>query len=286
MKNKKLNILLSVFLLFLMFVSSAEAALTEHDAREVWSKIATATGLTNMPFEVKSDDKTPNAWVTNGASVTVTTGLLNLLATRAELYGVLAHEAGHVKLGHHRDTVNKATGLSVASLLLERLFGSSLAGSVASTAVNVGANLAYAGWSREQEVEADDYAVHLAHKNGENPVGLYTAMQRLSSSGRRLEPSGFNSHPPDERRLLHIKNEILKIAPNTKFPDEIKKQNSSLSKETSQAAVNQKSEEITKTNKVEAKEESVYTKDGHYDIDAAIARMKKKAAEEREAANK
>lgn len=190
----------------------------------------------------------------------------------------MAHEAGHAKLGHHQSTVNKATGLSVASLLLERLFGSSLGGSVASTAVNVGANLAYAGWSREQEVEADDYAVRLAHKNGEDPVGLYTALQRLSSSGRRAEPSGFNSHPPDERRLLHIKNEILKVAPDTEFPGETAGQTEGVSQNPQKSVEASKTADvpIVKQKAEEKKEDNVYAEDGHYDINAAIERMKKR----------
>ena len=129
--------------------------------------------------------------------------------------GVAAHEAGHAKLGHYENTVNRAAGLGIASAILGNLLG----GGIGSTAANVGANLAYAGWSREQEVEADDYSVHLAYSKGEDPVGLYSAMLKLSNNGGRTQPSGFNSHPPDERRLLHIRNEILSIKPNAKFPD-------------------------------------------------------------------
>lgn len=44
-------------------------------------------------------------------------------------------------------------------------------------------------------------------------------MLKLSNNGSRTQPSGFNSHPPDERRLLHIRNEILRVKPNAKFPD-------------------------------------------------------------------
>lgn len=196
------------------FGLSAEAKLTNEDAHAVWNKVAKATDLTSLPFDVKVD-KTPNAWVTNGKSVTVTTGLLNLLETRAELYGVFAHEAGHAKLNHHGNTVSKRTGLAVGATILSNVLGSG----IADVAVGVGANLAAAGWSREQEVAADDYSVKLAHENKEDIVGLYSAMQRLSTFGGKLEPSGFNSHPPDERRLLHIKNEVLKYDPTATFPE-------------------------------------------------------------------
>ncbi|MDD4160388.1 MAG: M48 family metalloprotease [Synergistaceae bacterium] len=200
---------------FLLIIPAlSEASLSAGDAKAVWLRVADATGLEGLPFTVKQE-KTPNAWVSNGNSVAVTTGLLELLDTQSELYGVLSHEAGHAKLNHYENTVKRGVGLSVAAVLFGKLFG----GGIAETAAGVGANLAYAGWSREQEVEADDYSVHLANKMGEDPVGLYSALLKLSKSGNRTEPSGFNSHPPDERRLLHLRNEILSINPNSKFPD-------------------------------------------------------------------
>ena len=76
-------------------VGQSEAALSHDQARKVWNKVAVPTGLTALPFSIK-EEEVPNAWVTNGESVTVTTGLLNLLDTEAELYAVFAHEAGHV----------------------------------------------------------------------------------------------------------------------------------------------------------------------------------------------
>ena len=112
-KTKKLFLFCAFAVLFAL---PAEAKLSEQDAIDVWDRVAKATELTKIPFTIKSDDKTPNAWVTNGQSVTVTTGLLNLLDKQSELYGVLAHESGHAKLGHHEKTVTKATGLSLASM--------------------------------------------------------------------------------------------------------------------------------------------------------------------------
>ncbi|MCQ4765827.1 M48 family metalloprotease, partial [Cloacibacillus evryensis] len=90
------------------------------------------------------DEETPNAWVTNGESVTVTTGLLNMLYTEAELYAVFAHEAGHVRLNHMQKSASRGAGLSIAAAILGQLLGGDRAG----TAVNVGANLVNSGWSR------------------------------------------------------------------------------------------------------------------------------------------
>ncbi len=268
---KKRNMFFVFFAILVLLFSTAnisEAKLSSEDAKAVWLRVASATELTDLPFAIKQD-KVPNAWVANGKSVTVTDGLLEMLDSQAELYGVLAHEAGHAKLNHYEDTMKKGLGLSVAATLLGKLFG----GGIVETAAGVGANLAYAGWSREQEVEADDYSVHLAHRNGEDPVGLYSALLKLSKIGNRNEPSGFNSHPPDERRLLHVKNEILSLNPKARFPDGTQESVIHYNPQPPEA------ETVNKTKSVEVKK-------GGYDIDAALERMKKEEAAKKKAAEK
>lgn len=258
----KMAAIIAALTFLLLIPGLSEARISADDARTVWFRVAKDTELTDLPFNIKQET-VPNAWVTNGSSVTVTTGLLELLDTQSELYGVLSHEAGHAKLNHYENTVKRGVGLSVAATLLGKLFG----GGIAETAAGVGANLAYAGWSREQEVEADDYSVHLAHKMGEDPVGLYSALIKLSKSGKRGDPSGFNSHPPDERRLLHLRNEILSLDPKAKFPDGSEK-----------GAVQQPQSQSV------GEAENTTAQKGGYDIDAAIERMKKEEAAKAKAA--
>lgn len=212
MKNKKFAAALAL-ILAACCACRAEAGISHEAAKKIWHKVAVPTGLTQLPFSIR-EDKAPNAWVTNGESVTVTTALLDLLDTDAELFAVFAHEAGHVKLNHYQSDVTRGTGLYVVSTLLGRFLGDGIPG----MAVNLGANLVSSGWSREQEIASDDYAVTLAHENGVNPVGMYSAIKKLSSV-HKTEPSGFNSHPPDDRRIAHIRNKILKLDPKAEFPD-------------------------------------------------------------------
>ena len=197
----------------MMTGAAAHAAITESMVREEWRKVSRAAGMNELPLTIK-EEKEPNAWVTAGESVTVTTGLMKLLQKREEMFGVLSHEAGHAKLGHYEGRVKNTVGISLAATLLGKLIGDSTIGQAA---IGAGANLAVAGYSREQEVEADDFAVDLAFIAGEDPTGLYTALQKLSAYGK-TSPSGFNSHPPDERRLLRIKNRILEKNPKIRIP--------------------------------------------------------------------
>ena len=190
--------------LFLITASSAaHATVTAAQVEMLWGKVVEAANMDRLPLEIK-EDKSPNAWVTAGKSVTVTTGLMKLLRSEEEMFGVLAHEAGHAKLGHYQKRVGNSVGVG----LLATILGKKIGGGIGGAAVNAGANLATAGFSREQEVAADDFAVDLAFKAGVDPAGLHSALERISLMGGKTEPSGFNSHPPDERRLRHIRERI------------------------------------------------------------------------------
>lgn len=215
--KKTLIILLLLALTAVTCSAPCEAAIGRDEAKRVWERVAKPTELTALPFSIK-EEKTPNAWVTNGESVTVTTGLLDVLDNSAELFNVFAHEAGHVKLSHAQKGATRTAGLSIAASILSQLLGGDMGGAIGGAAVNIGANLVNSGWSREQEIEADDYAVALAKKENVDPVGMYAAIARLAKINK-TEPSGFNSHPPDDRRMQHIKNKILELEPNAKFPE-------------------------------------------------------------------
>lgn len=206
--------LLSLLILSPLSMREAAAAITEAQVREAWEDVCRIAEMQTLPMTI-SNDKVPNAWVTAGKSVTVTTGLMNLLVREEEIFGVLSHEAGHAKLKHYEGRVQNNVGISIAALLLGKALGDN---SLGNTAVGVGAGLATAGYSREQEVAADDFAVDLAFKGGKDPTGIYTALERLSLYGGKSAPSGFSSHPPDDRRLRRVKERILSRNPHIVFP--------------------------------------------------------------------
>lgn len=185
-------------------------ALPPSAVADVWKKLTAAAPLEN-PGEpqIVSDDKNgPNAWVSfsgNQYRVFVTKSLLFLLESEDELAGVLGHEIGHIKLGHYDET-NKH------NFLLTLLYGALGQTNIPPSLISTGLSLVEAGFSREQEVEADDYGVYLSAKAGFSPYGLLHAMERLQKAGYKTAPSGFNSHPPTDRRLEHIKNTADSVA--------------------------------------------------------------------------
>ena len=207
MRRISLAIILAAF-----YCSSAYGAISNDVVESAWKRIAKADGFKNVPINYEKDES-PNAWVKfksqNDFSVHVTAGLMKILNSEEEVAGVLGHEIGHVRLGHYNQGVGRAVGWAIAGTLLGRIGG--IGGAIAQGAGQIGMNLAESGFSRGQEVEADDYGTELLKKAGYDPYGLYRAMKAFADNKYVTQPNGFNSHPPTERRLQHLQEKAKEV---------------------------------------------------------------------------
>ena len=136
--------------------------------------------------------------------VVIQLGLLRILKTENEVAGVLAHEIGHGVKRHIDKMQGRTLGIQIGANILNSLLGGGVAKELA---VGIGASLAVNGYSREQEVEADNQGVEYATKAGFSPWGLYKSIESMAKAGLVTPPSGFNSHPPTERRMTNLKNQ-------------------------------------------------------------------------------
>ncbi|MDR1049130.1 MAG: M48 family metalloprotease [Synergistaceae bacterium] len=198
----------SCLILFLfLFAAPLWAEIRKADVENAWRRVAPLAGMEPIPITYEKDDA-PNAWVkfqsSEKFSVHVTQGLMKVLSSPDEIAGVLGHEIGHVQLGHYKKGATRSVGWAILGTLLGE------AGDLAGLAGGVGMALAESGFSREQEVEADDYGLDLAVKAGYSPWGLYNAMKSFRDKGFKTEPNGFNSHPPTDRRLKHLQDRARK----------------------------------------------------------------------------
>ena len=100
-------------------------------------------------------------------------------------------------------------------------------------------NLAESGFSRGQEVDADDYGTELLKKAGYNPMGLYRAMKAFADNKYVTQPNGFNSHPPTARRLKHLYDKAKSMSNDSSTTNV---NNSSKSRRTSRASKANKGE--------------------------------------------
>ena len=196
------------FILAVMLCDSSFASVTREVVDSAWARIAKADGFKVIAITYEQNDS-PNAWVKfksqNNFSVHVTSGLMKILNREDEIAGVLGHEIGHVKLGHYGKDVGRNIGWSVLSGVIGHVAGGGLAGMAAQTAGNTAMKLAESGFSRQQEIDADDYGTELLVKAGYKADGLYRAMKAFENNNIITQPDGFNSHPPTERRLIHLK---------------------------------------------------------------------------------
>ncbi len=203
------------FLILLGTSGPVHARIDPQSVSTIWENLTRKANLTDAGSVNIEDKSEPNAWVSFGQnkySVHATTGLLNILKNEDELSGVLSHEIGHIKLGHYNDTIKR----SLLWLLLYKTLGERKVGGV--DVLGAGMVLAESGFSREQEIAADDFGVSLSANAGYNPWGLYNSLQSMQKAGLQTSHSGFNSHPPTERRLTHIKATTEEVIRELKKP--------------------------------------------------------------------
>ena len=144
-----------------------------------------------------------NAFAVPGGFIYVYSGLLLVAEDEAEIAGVLAHEIGHI-VGRH--SINQLAARFGMGLLITLTLGEDL-----ELLGQIGASLASARFSRDDEREADTFGVRYSMAAGYDPHGLLRFFARLKElEGRR--PSSleklFASHPPTDERIRRIERLI------------------------------------------------------------------------------
>lgn len=156
-----------------------------------------------------------NAVASPSGEVYVSKGLyeayLSGALRRSEVIAVIAHELGHVALGHvqrRMDQIRVETaGLAAAGFLVGRmLFG--WLGLLAAILLPLLRN----SLSRRDEFEADAFGVELLRRSGQDPNALVRALQKtekLSGASNRPKPAKWlMSHPPTEERIAALQERI------------------------------------------------------------------------------
>jgi predicted Zn-dependent protease len=158
-----------------------------------------------------------NAFALPGGYVYVTRGLLALADNEAELAGVMAHEIGHVTARHsaqrHSRGVVAQSGVAIGSILAG-ILGGGVAAQAVQQAGGVGAQAYLAGYSRDQEFQADELGVRYLARAGYDPRAMSSFLEKLGENdalarklaGREDAPdpasSWFATHPRTPDRVL------------------------------------------------------------------------------------
>jgi predicted Zn-dependent protease len=169
----------------------------------------------NFTFTVLDSDVV-NAFALPGGYVYITRGLLALADDEAELAGVMAHEIGHVTARHSAQRYSRgvlAQGGVAIGTILAGVLGGGAAAELAQQAAGTGAQAYLAGYSRDQEFQADELGVRYLARAGYDPTAMSSFLSKLERNNqlmRRLadrddaDPatSWFATHPRTPDRVL------------------------------------------------------------------------------------
>lgn len=182
----------------------------------VTRRITRVTQAPDQPYRVTVlNSDIVNAFALPGGYVYVTRGLLALVDDEAELAGVLGHEIGHVIARHGAQRQTAALGASVIGAVLGAVVGNS----AVNQAVGLGSQGFIAGYSRDQEYEADTLGVRYLAAAGYDPYaqGDFLAAMDVNAraeatiAGKGDEAKGdwLASHPATPERVAAARREAL-----------------------------------------------------------------------------
>jgi putative metalloprotease len=136
--------------------------------------------------------------------------------TENELASVIAHELGHVALGHSKRRMIDFSGQNALRMALGTLLSRILPG-IGGILANLLSNLLMARLSRSDEFEADEYASALMMKSGigvEHQISMFEKLEQLSGNNANLQPAWLLSHPKTMLRIKKIQENETKWSAN------------------------------------------------------------------------
>ncbi len=152
----------------------------------------------------------PNAFAIPGGYIFVFDGLLAQLRDEEELAGVLAHEIARVERNHFFKDDKKIAALDIATIAAILLGGGGVAATTIASAANIDVRLQF---SRENEAEADSYALRYLKQGGYAPKGLldfFDSLIRYERFNPQTVPAYVSTHPDLESRRNNVANFVMK----------------------------------------------------------------------------
>ena len=184
--------------------------------REVGMKLAAVSDRPDLPYDfVVLNSSVPNAWALPGGKIAINRGLLTAFSDEAQLASVLGHEIVHAAARHSVQRMQQAQiiGLGVGALGLA-LTDNEWAGMVMGGAA-VGAQLALAQHSQDDELESDYYGIRYMKAAGYDPQAAVELQQIFleMSQGRSAGfiDGLFATHPPSAKRVSENRKLVSEV---------------------------------------------------------------------------
>ncbi|SDF78129.1 M48 family metallopeptidase [Sporolituus thermophilus] len=179
-----------------------DPALQERIA-QIGARLVAVCDRKELPYTFKVlNSKEVNALALPGGFIYVFKGLVDYMPSDDELAGVLGHELGHVVKRHSVRQMEKSLAVSL-------IFGAIL-GDRAAVLQNLAYNAIMAGYSRDDEREADYLGYLYSTRAGYSPYSMIMGMQKLADLEKKPSYGIFSSHPEPEARLGRLQAYIKK----------------------------------------------------------------------------
>ena len=144
-----------------------------------------------------------NAFALPDGTLIVTDQLVALAGSDDEVLAVLLHELGHARSRHG---VRMLLQGSVSALFMAWYLGD-----VSSLLAMAPTALIQAGYSRDMEREADEFAARMLRRQGLSPALLADMLEKLAAAHDRRDhspdslPAWLSSHPDTSERIAHLR---------------------------------------------------------------------------------
>jgi len=154
-----------------------------------------------------------NAFATPGGHIFVTRGLISCASNEDALASVIAHEVAHIQLRHALTAIRNARYVNAAVSGALAGVGEGMGGNAKELANIMGdsvneviTTLVVNGFSKSQELDADNTALSLLVSAGYQPSGIAEMLQALKQKQKGGQGFGKTHPSPDERLKAVDKN--------------------------------------------------------------------------------
>jgi len=181
----------------------------------IGQRVALAAGQSNIRFAI-FNDRELNAFALPDGRIYITS-LMAHAVTDDELAFVLGHEITHVKEGHAKHQMERATGGAILGAILVAVLGGS-EGSIRMGA-DIAGGLTLGHYSRKDETKADVGGIQWMTRAGYDPRKAAAAMQRLIDKyggGDAKVPilGWFATHPDTRDRRTNLEKMAVEVLNN------------------------------------------------------------------------
>lgn len=190
-------------------LDARSSLLNDHRLTSAFDRLARALDLPALRIHVYEIEPV-NGLAAPDGRIFLTRGFLRRHAagqiTTEELASVVAHELGHVALGHAQRRMIDFSGQNAIRVALTMILGRVIPG-LGGLIANALASLLGARLSRQDEYEADAYAAALMTKAGFGTTpqtSLLAKLDRVAGVGGGA-PVWLMSHPPSADRIAAIR---------------------------------------------------------------------------------